>query len=382
MVLGKRQSRVNEMVMGNFESKWIENEQDFSALAPEWDSFAQLIDAPIFLRHSWFHAAWQWAKLNAQLKILIITEKETIVAICPFILQSVLYYRIPVNELGLLTIPDTQFCDWLVHTNKAQSIFNFVMNTLKQTHFRWDIFNWRLLQPASFIASQSRLSFNSTLLNGGPHYYVHLKPDWEHYYKDKSRRLKKGNNSIANKLTKAGHIELCCLEPTADSKKNILDIITTISAKSWKTEMKTALNFRGPQAFISSIFDVFSNSNSLKIWLLKLNNTPIAYELQLYQNGNYYALRSDYDPEFHALSPGTFLNWKIIQSLFGQPAENYFMGPGKNEYKLRWQNQETTVSTLRGYNLTFKGNLLLYLDRKIVPILRPIKHKIIKLTRG
>ncbi|MFO1257185.1 MAG: GNAT family N-acetyltransferase [Gammaproteobacteria bacterium] len=372
------------MAKSKLRVQWVEHENDFENLANAWDDLALAIKAPLFLRHAWFKAAWAWAKQHAKLKILTLYDEMNLVAICPMILQPTRYYHMQVEELALLTIPDTQCCDWLIAKTHVAAAYDAIMKALSRCHFHWDVINWRLLAPDAQLLSHQVPSslFRLKAIENEIHYSVHLIPDWEGYYKNKSRRLKKGNNAILNKLTKAGTLELCRIAPDQHQQVAILDIITKLSSTSWKNEVETALNFEGPRAFVSKLFELFSNQHDIVVWLLKLNGQPIAYELQLTEQGRYYALRSDYDPSFQALSPGTYLNWKIIQALFQERAVHYYMGPGRNEYKLRWENQSLILATLRGYNDTFKGKLMQWLERNIYPTLRPVKHQIIKLTRG
>lgn len=368
----------------NLRVVWIEHENNFEDLADTWDTLAHAIDAPLFLRHAWFKAAWAWVKQHAKLKILTLYDEKTLVAICPMILQSARYHHIQIEELALLTIPDTQCCDWLIAKTYSAAAYHAIMKALSLCHFHWDVIHWRLLTPDAQLLSHqiNPPFFNLKAIENEIHYYIHLMPNWDEYYKSKSRRLKKGNNAILNKLSKAGTIELCRITPDQPHQAAVLETITQLSSTSWKTEVETALNFEGPQAFVSKLFELCSNQHDIVVWLLKLNDQPIAYELQLTENGRYYALRSDYDPTFQELSPGTYLNWKIIQALFQEGATHYFMGPGRNEYKLRWENQSLILTTLRGYNDTFKGKLMQWLERNIYPALRPVKHQISKLTRG
>jgi CelD/BcsL family acetyltransferase involved in cellulose biosynthesis len=88
------------------------------------------------------------------------------------------------------------------------------------------------------------------------------------------------------------------------------------------------------------------------------------------QSGNViHALRSDYAWGVREFSPGAYLNVKIIQSLFeaGDVAE-YDMGPGNNDYKLRWASGTRDSIRIEIYRDSLYGRLLNTIETKMVPL--------------
>ncbi len=122
-----------------------------------------------------------------------------------------------------------------------------------------------------------------------------------------------------------------------------------ISAKSWKSRTGNSLDMPAPQAFIRRLSALASRRGWLSIWILSLNDRPVAMEYQLVADGNVYALRSDFDPEFDEISPGTYLNLVLVQQLFGRGLRRYYMGPGNNAYKCRWAAQAEPIEELNMY---------------------------------
>jgi CelD/BcsL family acetyltransferase involved in cellulose biosynthesis len=90
------------------------------------------------------------------------------------------------------------------------------------------------------------------------------------------------------------------------------------------------------------------------------------------------ALRSDYDPAYENLSPGTYMNWKMLEQLFNEDYRYYSMGPGGNTYKFRWAEELPDQYRMTLYNRTWRGRLLDLLELKS----RPMKRTIVEFLKN
>ena len=117
----------------------------------------------------------------------------------------------------------------------------------------------------------------------------------------------------------------------------------------------------------------------LNIWILNLNNQPIAYEYHLTYKGKVHALRSSFDKNFKGLSPGSFLDYQIIKQLYqrGDICE-YDMGGNADFYKLRWTKHYRKHQTVYIFRKEIYSRILYFLDNKLTPLLRPLKRTLIK----
>jgi CelD/BcsL family acetyltransferase involved in cellulose biosynthesis len=200
-----------------------------------------------------------------------------------------------------------------------------------------------------------------------------LDTSWDDFYKTKSRRLKKGNNLVANHLARTGDIRIEWIrEP--DRLKEVLPDVIKISSSSWKKQTNLTLDQPLPGAFIHKLSELTAKKGWLSIWLLYLDEKPIASEYQLTYMGYNYALRADFDDSYSKLSPGTYMNWQILQKLFDSSHTHYYLGRGDNSYKLRWTNTAETMPALVMYGKTSRGRILLFIEQH----LRPIKHSLLK----
>lgn len=358
----------------------IRDEAGFSKLLPEWNAIAEQMRRPsLFLRHEWFQAAWQWRRLEGcELRVLAIRRQGRLLGALPLIARSTVGRSWRPLSLETLAVPDTQQTDILTGEEDAPAVAGAIAGWLGAHAGEWKIVSIAPLVPGSQACESlyRALTLDSipfSVTDQGASYYIDLVGRWKDYYATRSRRLRKGNNLVANKLHRAGRVQVDWITDPRDAPA-ALEAVTALSARSWKSTTGLTLDRPGPRAFIRHLTGLAAQHGWLSIWLLKLDGRPIAAEYQLIANDQVHALRADYDPAYKALSPGTYLNWKLLEGLFASDLRRYHLGPGSNAYKLRWTRAAEPSSRLIAYSPSLSGRLLYLRDARLRPIARSLKH--------
>lgn len=355
----------------------INHDSDFQRLRKDWNILVRRVrPESVFLRHEWFDAAWQWRKADCSLSIVLVYRDRRLTGICPLILCKHKRRLGTVRTLEFLTVPDTQLCDIIAHRETHASVVEELVFWLMTTSVRWDVIDLRHISAHSptctalpkFFAKQGIKSFNHAQERN---HFVTLTANWEEFYKNRSRRLKKSNNLAANHLKRAGEISVAWVR---DSKSccRILEKVINISANSWKEITGLTLNNPAPNAFIETLTAHAAAHGWLSIWILYLRGEPIAAEYQLIYGDSVHALRADFDESYGTLSPGTYLNWKLLKQLFTSGYSRYYLGRGDNPYKLRWSNTAEEMTGVIGYNSTISARILYVVERCLRPALREV----------
>lgn len=350
------------------EASFLDSQAPWNALC------ARIPGASVFLRHEWFDAAWRWCRTEATLYIVVLYDGDRLVGAAPMVLRQAAT-RPRHRRLTFLTVPDTQSCDLLAEPELRPAVIDALMTTLEQRR-DWDVLELAYLNPeaAQEIAAYAQRKGRSvTLRDQGTNPGMELTGTWQEYYARRSRRLKKGNNLIANKLTKGGHdvqLERCSGDPTGQETMQLVEDAVAVSARSWKRQTGLSLDFPGPNAFIRRLSELAARNGWLSIWRLRVDGRTLAMEYQLSFGGRIHALRSDFDDSASELSPGTYLNWKMLEQLFETGNRQYLMGPGENAYKLRWAEAFDPVKRVVIYGNTARGRLQSLLDLRLRPALR------------
>jgi len=357
----------------------IDKEEALLGLKDSWAClWNRLSYRSVFQRFEWVHASWQWLKLDARLCVFAVYDKDEIVAIVPFVSKQHHHRKIPVRMLELLSIPDNQECDALVLPEYASNIAKVLAQELKNRRRDWDLIRLKLIPEGSFFLTEfpaalqkSGLAAQTSQFGNNPGFT--FEGTWEQFYKRRSRRLKKGNNLVANKLKKAYEdIRIEWLKSntavTDVEFDRAIEQFIGLSKSSWKVSTGLTLDQVRPREFIKKLSEYAKENDWLSIWLLFLDGKPVAGEYQLICEGRVYALRADYDEAFSADSPGTYLNWKMLEQLFENNLSSYEMGPGRNAYKKRWAEVFEPRYQLTVYGKTIRSKVIQILDQHIVPL--------------
>jgi ribosomal protein S18 acetylase RimI-like enzyme len=362
----RRKSHRQAVNEGQFETRIVADTIEFKALKPAWNELAeQTGERSVFLTFEWFDAAWAWAQQNSDLHIIIVERRGKTAAICPFVIRTSAIGLVQARSLEFLTVPDTQLCDILTNYRSEPEVFDAIAKALADKRCDWDRLCLRYLDKTSVtfdLLSRSlrKVCYKIQSLSDSENPQIETTSGWSQYYANRSRRLRKGNRHIANKLKKLGtriEIQWCHGDAAScDEASVFLGKAKSVSERSYKKELGLSLVNRGPAEFISLLTKHARNRGWLSIWLLCLDGEVAASEYQLIFHGDVHALRADVDPRFKSLGVGTYLSQKLLERLFADPdTKCYLMGPGNNPYKRRWYESARPLYKIVGYRSSARG---------------------------
>lgn len=386
-MIGDRVTPQGSSELSPVQLKKITDYDEFLGLRHDWDALSEHApeDLRVFLRHAWFDACWPWATSTGEPLVLAISRNEKPLAFIPLLTLRRKRNGLNLRELEFLAVPDTQFGGIVVHPDLAATACDTFADWLTNQRTGWDHLRLRNLREDDPVSRTLRRSLRSAGLpvddaGTARNHRIDLAGTWEDYYGTRSRRLKKGNNLVANRLRRAGTVSIHHLagEKVTDQA---LEAVREVSATSWKRNTGLTLDATGPGAFLERLAAHNARERWLSVWMLTLDERVIATELQLQANGRIYALRADYRGDSVDLSPGTYLNWKILEALFGEGLATYFMGPGDNTYKFRWTEDYSTLTQVRAWNRTPRGRLYAFLELRLKPFLRSTRARLISMRR-
>jgi CelD/BcsL family acetyltransferase involved in cellulose biosynthesis len=366
--------------LSNLTVEWISDPTSFGSLAAAWNSLASATDpSSAFLLHEWHVSAWRWLSWQTSLAVMHARDGQRTVGILPLVRERYASRCGVVTRLRTLDIPDTQQVSLLCAAQDADAVAGAVVGELMRTRYERTSLQLRRLYrtPANaaliaHVMRQRRVLTRSA--DTCP--CVLLHDTWDAYYSRRSRRLKKGNNLIANRLRKAfGSVEVArtVLDPTAAGDRALVELIE-LSANSWKRNLDTALYRQSPRDWVQEMQRLIGKRGALVMWSLRLDGALAAAELQLDYAGVVSALRAEVREDLQAHGPGTYLSWKVLEALMGVGRTVYNMGPGLNEYKARWAEHYEELSLIDWYSPTPRGQLLWIADGRLRPALARLRR--------
>ena len=296
------------------------------------------------------------------MQLRVVRRDNEIVGVLPLVCSS--HPRSRVVGYELLTVPDTQFGDFMCRSTEAEDVAEAVAADLGADD-RWDVLRLDYLSSDgkcvdSLVNALRRHNLHVVERDGGRNFFINLENRWADYYRTRSRRLKKAINLASNRLRRSGSVTVegfGVVGGRSDFEESTIDALIDISARSWKRDTGNTLDRPGPQAFIRTLSKHAFERNWLAIWILHIADKPVAMEYGLVFDRNVYALRGDFDSSCTKISPGAYLFRQLLEPLFGQGLKRYYMGRGANPYKVRWADESEPLRSLVVYNRTSGGRL-------------------------
>lgn len=363
---------------------WIHDTAGFEKIHADWARLAQQSHASVFLHPGWVDAAWQWQPAGAQLYLLTLVENQQLQAVMPLVLVTEKRRGLTLRCLRFLTVPETQQCGILCLPEQAQRCGTLVAQALLAIQAQWDILalDYAAEHSAALVACLAHLQRAGLGVHTeayGVNWTVPLHAGWEAYYNTRPRGFKKSNNLIVNRLEQAGAVKLEWKRSALElgSVDAVMHAIAPVSSSSWKASTGTTLEQQGPQRFLRRLTEHALQNGWLSLWFLTLDRRLVSYEYQLIHGGKVHALRADFveglDP---ALSPGSYLNYKLSQALCGEPGlTGYCMGPGDNNYKRKWTEQGERLLRHVVVGASWQARWFDLLEFTMVPVLRQARNK-------
>lgn len=355
--------------------KKIDYLNEFPSIQNDWNRIAaNHPEASPFLSYQWqrYYSYGGFCTSDKPL-ILRVVEGNEAVAYLALLAYYTTIRKVRIRTIGFAQNPDT-FFNSIVATGRFDEIFACLFAYLTREYKAWDILlfdkiheNSRLNEAVRQATSAFGLRYDCQ--NANTNLFLPVDKPWEEYYQARTKNFRKSNRGVENRLERNWKVEFRIVTNHEPGFHEVLEKALKISAKSWKAKKDIAISSseqvaRGFKALCENgIAD-----GPIILYVLYLNDIPVAVEYHLRQNDIEYALRADFDEEFGKASPGSYLDYSIIKELFHNGVKRYELGPGLNEYKLNWTESSYKALYYRIFNPTLRPTALWHLENHLIPL--------------
>ena len=354
-------------------------QDDFRSIAPVWSDLAeQSAQATPFTSHDWLECC-RIAAGDRALELLGVEDSVAPVSLIPLVRWTGRTRGLPVRYLGLLDCPDSPIAD-LLHTGPALPVVRALLDHLTGRS-SWDVLELGRLPVASPTLKALEAELPGRLrwrrAGGDLSPYLAIHGPWPEFYAARSQRFKKTIRNIQNRLDRLGTVAVEEHSSVAPDGPLFEEMIG-LTSRSWKAERGIAIaTMPRMREFFGELSRRATERGWLAVWFLRLDGRPIAMEYQLRAHGVAYALRADYDLAYAASSPGSALNFAIARALFERgDVREYQMGPGQNEYKMRWASGCHETVSVHIYRPGLYPRLVHMTEDAVVPALRRLRERV------
>ena len=342
----------------------VDSDQAFAAMRPSWKELAAGLEfSHVCLSFEWFWSWWSAFGKGRLLRILLAYEGSSLVGIAPLMISRELVCGIPFRTVRFLYHDKAPCADFLISA-KPRAVIRGFFDHLAHTGREWDRIVLENIPEDSKHAAiiedmMSHSGWSFYLRQGLRSPYVVIDSDWEDFCRHKGKKFIKTRRNISNRISRAGMYRIEKVSDYAGARAVIEDIVV-ISGRSWKRRSRRDFIHRHKDiVFFRHLCREFGRSGMLRIWILRLDNIPIAYEFHLARENNIYGLKADFDERFSRVSPGTYLDTEVTKRYFNDRIDIYDLGGHDDEvYKNRWTPHRRLHTHCVIYKREYKGNLV------------------------
>lgn len=360
----------------------ITNFDSFLDLEQEWNSLLEeTLTNTVFLRHEWFKCWWKTYGVGKKLFVLLVKEEDKLIGITPLMISKDYFRGFPIRKIGFIENNEVARSNFISPYSQNQIIEETITHLIRKRAL-WDVLIFNKIpmdtdtpEVLQTICRKKGVAFLRQPSLHSP--FLQINSDWDSFYKNMSQRFKKRLRYNNNRLKKLGDISIEKFSQPADAEACLADVFR-IGRKSWLSKTgKSISSTRETKVFFSELAHTASSKGWLSIWLIKAGHKPIAFEYHLQYNDNVHALRSEFDEEYAAYSPGSVLDGHIVRNICLNGFKEYDMGGSTDTYKKHWTPSVREHCNILAFNRGFYPEFLRFLEGKIIPSLKQTKPGIL-----
>lgn len=352
---------------------------DFKKMKSPWNELEESSKSEdmVFLTHAWFDCWWQSYSKNCNLFIIVAKDANKIVGIAPLMIRKILFRGIPVRLLSFIDNGNSAHNNFIIDSSNRYEILETIINYLMRKKYKWDILELKRIPPESenFQMLRKALSSNYILWaekEGTKAPYLKINSSWQCFSDNLSRKTKKTLRNVQNRLERQGDYYIHLITDFKEYERKKLHLYD-IANNSWAQDIRNSLSSPKNRLFFEKLSEVAGRNKWLQVWMLYLNEDPIAFEYHLIYKGRLHGLRSSFKRSYSNLSPGAFLDYQIVKNIFSdEKISEYDMGGNLDFYKKRWTKDYRGHIAFDIFAEHFYSRLIYAYEYRLISILKRV----------
>ena len=185
--------------------------------------------------------------------------------------------------------------------------------------------------------------------------FLELEGPWESLEGSLPSRLVRDVRRRRRKLEELGQVTL----EVADGTERLEELLAEgfrLEASGWKAAEGTAIvSSAETQRFYEAVARWSAERGWLRLFFLRVDGRPIAFQLALEHGRTHYFLKGGYDPDDSAYSPGKLLLHATLAHAVEQGLDRYELMGDVEAWKLEWTKTMEERVSLDAYPRTARG---------------------------
>lgn len=358
--------------------KEVDNLDELEGFRPIWNSLAEK-QGPyrMFLSYDWFRIWLEHFLGRNKLLILFLYKENEIVAIAPFLIKRERFKGLITSKIELMGNVYSPFRYFLINEGDdrgKETALSYILGFLLKKCKGWNVLdlyaipqenNWFRLVMTT--VRQMGLKY-SDYLCFGDWYLDGIKYSGSEYFNNLPQKIKKDILYCKRRLEKMG---LCAFKliREGDNIDDNMDLYYEVYKKSWQKKERVGPNFHRDFAKVAI------KNDWLRLGFLSFNDSPIASQFWVSNNGTAYILKTVYDQEYKKYSPGKILTSEMMKYVIDTDGVNVIdYVQGDEAYKEDWTPKRRERCGVLIFNNNIKGKYLGLLTQNILPSIEKNKY--------
>ena len=359
----------------------IDNFDKFNSLELIWNKLLSQSDADnVFMTFEWLSCWWKAFGKDKELLILLTKDGKDITGVAPLMRYRMKIRGLSVKAVGFMTNEHTNRAGFIILKNERETV-QAILDYLANLKNSISVYNFEYIPENSITdkllnkaANKNGLGYIRRPTIQSP--YLTCEGSWDEYFKSRSRRSKKKINYVNNLLKENNPAVITYSD--IGFKKGVEEMID-ISKHTWKYKSNTAIvSSPENQYFYNSLAQVAADKGWLSLNVLKLTDSPVAFEFNLIYKEKAYAVKTGFDEKYSRFSPSNFLAHSVIKDCFNGRLKEYDLLGDNENYKMEWASLCRKHYQYLIFNENYLGILLFFIENNTIPFLRNIKSFLTK----
>jgi CelD/BcsL family acetyltransferase involved in cellulose biosynthesis len=305
----------------------VERPDRIETIAAEWDSLADRLDAPPFLRPGWADAWWR-AFGAGTLEVVAVRRAGRLAAVVPLqrrggVLTSLSNWHTP--QFGAVGE------DQLALRELAAALFS---SGARRTTLAFLDPGGTDTQAWLAAAHTHRRRLLVRTLERPP--YLDLDGNWEDYEAQRPGKLRRDLDRRLRLLEQEGSVSV----DVSDGSERLDELLAEgfrVEGSGWKSERGTAIESRPEtRSFYTEVARSAASAGWLRLAFLRLDSRPVAFQYGLESGGCYYFLKGGFDSAYLRFAPGKLLLRAMLERSFASGLSRFDFGGGDEAFKSEW----------------------------------------------
>ena len=329
-------------VQGSLRVEEIESFSEFESLHELWNKILQKsLDNDVFSTWEWLWCWWKHFGKGRKLRILMVKEKNQIIAIAPLMLS---YYNFlnfgKLAKIEFMSSPHGDYNNFIL-LKKENRYVGLLLNALMDFS-DWNMLDLRDIREGSITAktlSSLSLSINNFRLNlkvGTLCPYIRLPSSMEAFERRLSRNMRRNLRKRMRKLSSTNKVEFISHKEFG-SVSEAMEAFFKLHQKRWKAKGKPgAFASEDLRRFHLNLAKVFDEKGWLSLHFLMVNDEPVAAAYTFDYNLKKYGYLTGFDPAYSRFGVGNLLKIHIVNECIRRGYREYDLTRDFEPYKAEW----------------------------------------------